>query len=185
MTAMSKPKPATLRKNRSSMRPASMRLECPSRAIRAAPSRSRAGTPTDLARSHPVPAGTRPRAASTPERMMALPTLLHVPSPPTATMRRKPRPSASMVRRPSSRRWSRRGRVGAQGLQHGGDQPRSPALSGPRVEDDKEVVGRRGHRRSGRLELDQRLEGLQSGPHPQLAERNLVDLGDAERLVEG
>ena len=33
---------------------------------------------------------------------MALPTLLHVPSPPTATMRRKPRPSASMVRRPSS-----------------------------------------------------------------------------------
>ena len=102
MTAMSNPNPATLRKKRSSMRPASMRLECPSRAIRAAPARSCAGTPTDLARSHPVPAGTRPMAASTPERMMALPTLLQVPSPPTATMRRNPRPSASMVRRPSS-----------------------------------------------------------------------------------
>src|SRR5687767_15558788 len=59
---------------------------------------------------------------------------------------------------------------------------RPPALAGPRVEDDEEVVGR--HGRSGRLELDQRLEGLHPGPHPQLAEGDLVDLGDLERLVE-
>src|SRR5438477_69735 len=38
---------------------------------------------------------------------------------------------------------------------------------------------------SGRLELDQGLEGLEAVLHPLLAERRVVHVGDGEHLVEG
>src|SRR5688572_840382 len=171
----------------------------PAATIRAQAARSRAGTPSDLARSQPVPAGTSPSWAGTPARRSALPTLLQVPSPPTATIRRKPRARAASARAlssparavsacstlatPAARSASRNGcttpaprplpDIGLKTTKTGSpSQP--PSLGSPGV-----AIGRG----LGGLELDQRLEGLQPLPHPHLAEGRLGDLGERERLV--
>ena len=133
--------------------PTSIVRVTPSRTIRQQAATSRGGMPRVLARSQPVPPGTSPRLAGTPVRRMALPTLLQVPSPPTATMRRKPRRDrllgeprlvARPLGEPVLQALRRR-----QPLEDGGDELRPPALAGVRVEDDVDGLVHAGAGRGG------------------------------------
>src|SRR6185503_4212094 len=171
------------------MRPTSITRVAPPRMMRAQPSMSLAGMPRDLARSLPVPPGTRPirTRSAAPDWSIPLATPPQVPSPPTATMVVNPRATASRATRASSP--AARVRPCSTG-----PPARSAATTGstrraPRPFPDaglkttKTGSGTAGG--SGGLELDQRVEGLHPVAHPQLAERDLADLGEDEVLVEG
>ena len=115
--------------------------------------RPSAGMPSDLARSQPVPPGTRPSAAGCPDRRTPSPTLLQVPSPPTATILRKPLAIACSA---SSRLVARAAVVSAcstgdarpgQRFQHAAATRRAPRpLPGPGVEDHEDGLAQAARR---------------------------------------
>src|SRR5258705_1960757 len=191
MTAMSKPNPTTLRKWRFSTVPTSMARVWPAATMRAAAAGSCAGTSRDLARSQPVPPATRPRATSWPERRIALPTLLQVPSPPRATRRRCPWAMACCAMVTSSPErvlsaWATDAppvasvRAARTGCTSRPPRPLPDAgLTTTKMSSGADKCG------SGRFELFQGLERLQAVAHPLLAEGDVVDVGDGEHLVEG
>src|SRR5688572_18788876 len=171
------------------MRPTSMVRVRPSRMMRAQAGMSRAGMSRDLARSHPVPPGMSPRLtpSAEPDSRMPLATPPQVPSPPTATMVVNPRPTASRATRDSSpAALVRPCSTGppADSAARTGSTRRAPRPL-PEAGLKTTKMGSATAVRSGRLELDQRIEGLPPVAHPQLAERDLADLGDGEVLVEG
>ena len=171
----------------------------PSRMIRQHPWTSRWGnaraTWRDRSRCRPAPGPAPPRRPC-PSPGSPLPTLPQVPSPPTATIRPKPRSRAFarepglVTRGPGSGRARPRPHPRRQLLEDRRHELGAAALAGVRVEDDEDPVVHSGpatpafafaaaaRRCRSRLELTERVEELVALAHPHLAERLLEDLGD-------
>ena len=163
MTAMSKPNPDDVQEvavlDRAHVDRPRVAGRHDARGGGADPGRERRATWRGRSPSRPPP-GRGPRPC--PERRIALPTLLQVPSPPTATIRRKP-VGDGLLRRGDPRRPARVVRAWATDappVASTGRPGRAPtsraaaSLAGRRVEDDEDVVRRGQGAGSGGLELD-------------------------------